>query len=87
MKIERLVISYNKYNFEHEGVPPESYGAKVDLVGWDGRLVAPLSVDMVDRILNLAAPEVVDFVHGVIRDTTASNMIERGAILEHKDAT
>jgi hypothetical protein len=83
VKIERIVIEYNKYDFEHDGVPAKSYGARVDLVGANGRLIAPLMVGTVNSILEMAAPEVKEFIHQMQNEITNNSIIARGNLLEH----
>jgi hypothetical protein len=85
VKIERLVIAFNNYDFPHDGIPARSYGAKVDLVGADGRLIAPLMVETVNDILEKVAPEVREFVYQMQKNINKNSLIARGNLLEHDD--
>ena len=84
MKIERLVISFNSFDFINEGVPPKSYGARVELVGESGRLITPLHVDTVEEILNRVAPEVADYVQRMSTAVSKNSLINRGDLLTHE---
>lgn len=84
MKIERLVISYNQYDWEQEGVPAKSYGAKVDVVAKNGRLVAGLYIDTVHKILEMVAPEIVQQLRDMQKDVSANSIIMQDNLLEHQ---
>lgn len=84
MKIERLVIAFNNYDFTHDGVPARSYGAKVDLVGADGRFIVPLRVDTVEALLQKVSPEVRDFIQQQCDEITVNSLIAQGNLLEHE---
>lgn len=83
MKIERLTIVWNNYDFENDGVPAKSYGAKVDLVGPAGRLITPLYADTTDKILQMVSPEVVAYVESIQRSVKAHSLINNANLLEH----
>ena len=83
MKIERLVISFNNFDFVDGGVPPKSYGARIELRGESGTLITPLFVDTVEAILNMVAPEVAEYVQRMSAVVNKTSLINRGDLVPH----
>ena len=57
MKLDRLVVTWNKYNFENEGIPAQSYGGKVVFRDGSGNTtqinISPAGIDQIMQVVAL----------------------------------
>lgn len=75
MKLERLAITYNDYNFTNGDVAAKSFGGKVVFKDSNGNMTQViLSAATVDKIMQVAAQEVADNARKMLADMTLESI-------------
>lgn len=73
--ISRVVVVFNRYDFEYEGVPPRTYGGRIDLLGDVGNLSLQLPPELVMEILELCAEPAVKILKRDVANLTVASVL------------
>lgn len=86
MKVQRLVIFFNHYDFDQEGVAAKSFGGNVELKGPLGDMNVRLRPEVVTEVLDMVAAEIEGAARAV-GGSVSANAIKKqahGNLLEHQ---
>jgi len=79
MQLNELIISRNRYNFEHQGVSPGGISGRIAFSDTNKcEVTLVLRPDHIDKILAIVAQSMVDTTRELVTELTA-NVIQHAA--------